>query len=217
MISSSPRGSACSPSSSHVKRGSGSNPITPTFAPFGRYAHVGCERIENTHPGLRLHGLSVPFQGSRWRLTSAPEVGSSSTLYVEKGTLHGMDITYLSQVSVQVHDYRYSRRTDVDYSWNVWDAESTQVFYEQALPYFHPESLRPLMGNCVPTVIGLYSAAAGRLSLAMELPHPVGWREADPYISGELKEKIITAYQNIHCQGILHNDVKLENVLIGWS
>ena len=91
------------------------------------------------------------------------------------------------------------------------------MFYEQILPYIHPETLRPLMGTCVPTVISLYSAVAGRLSLAMELPHPVGWREADPHISAELKEKVITAYQNIHRQGILHNDVKLENVLIGWS
>lgn len=73
------------------------------------------------------------------------------------------------------------------------------------------------MGICVPTVIGLYSAATGRLSLAMELPHPVGWREADPHISTELKEKVITAYRNIHHQGILHNDVKLENMLIGKS
>jgi RIO-like serine/threonine protein kinase len=73
------------------------------------------------------------------------------------------------------------------------------------------------MGICVPTVIGLYNAAGGRLSLAMELPHPIGWREADPHISVELKEKVIVAYQNIHGRNILHNDVKLENVLIGVS
>jgi len=73
------------------------------------------------------------------------------------------------------------------------------------------------MGICAPTVIGLYSAAGGRVSLAMELPHPVGWREADPYISPELKEKVIVAYQNIHGRNILHNDIKLENLLIGVS
>ena len=71
------------------------------------------------------------------------------------------------------------------------------------------------MGICAPTVIGLYSVAGGRLSLAMELPHPVRWREADPRISAELKEKVVAAYQNIHSRKILHNDVKLENVLIG--
>ena len=71
------------------------------------------------------------------------------------------------------------------------------------------------MGICAPTIIGLYNASAGRLSLAMELPHPVGWRQADPQISAELKEKVVIAYQNIHNQGILHNDVKLENMLIG--
>jgi hypothetical protein len=73
------------------------------------------------------------------------------------------------------------------------------------------------MGICAPTVIGLYNAAGGRLSLAMELPHPIGWREADPHISVELKEKVIVAYQNVHGRNILHNDVKLENALIGVS
>ena len=73
------------------------------------------------------------------------------------------------------------------------------------------------MGICAPTTIGLYNAAVGRLSLAMELPHPHGWREADPYIPTELKEKVIIAYQNIHRQNILHNDAKLENILIGVS
>lgn len=51
--------------------------------------------------------------------------------------------------------------------------------------------------------------------MAMELPHPVRWREADPHIPTELKEKVIVAYQNIHGRNILHNDVKLENILIG--
>jgi len=73
------------------------------------------------------------------------------------------------------------------------------------------------MGICAPTVIGLYSVAGGRLSLAMELPHPVRWHEADPQISAGLKEKVVAAYENIHGRKILHNDVKLENVLIGMS
>lgn len=123
-------------------------------------------------------------------------VGSASTLFLSKGTLLGKDITYISQV------------------WNAWDSESMQMFYEQVLPYIRPEGLRPLMGVCVPTVIGIHSTAGG-VSLAMELPHPIGWRPADPYISAELKEKIITAYQNLHRRNILHNDLKLENILIG--
>jgi serine/threonine protein kinase len=91
------------------------------------------------------------------------------------------------------------------------------MFYEQVLPYIDPETLRPLMGICAPTVIGIHSSAAGRLTLAMELPHPTGWRSADPYISAELKEKIITTYKSIHGRNILHNDVKLDNMLIGVS
>lgn len=92
-----------------------------------------------------------------------------------------------------------------------------QAFYEQVLPYIHSETLRSLMGVCAPTAIGLYNAAAGSLSLAMELPHPICWRQADPHISAELKEKVIIAYHNIHSRNILHNDVKLENTLIGVS
>lgn len=91
------------------------------------------------------------------------------------------------------------------------------MFYEQVLPYIDPETLRPLMGICAPTVVGIHSSAAGRFTLAMELPHPTGWHSADPYISAELKEKVIFAYQSIHGRNILHNDVKLENILIGLS
>lgn len=98
ISSSSSRSSVGSPSLSCMKRGPGFNPVTPTFASFGKYADVGSERIEGSHPGLRLHGLSVPPQRFHRRLKSCPEVGSSSTLSVEKGVLLGMDITYLSQV-----------------------------------------------------------------------------------------------------------------------
>ena len=59
MISSLLLGSACLPNSSRVKRGSGFNPVAPTFMPFGRYADVGSQRIESSHPGLPLHGWFV--------------------------------------------------------------------------------------------------------------------------------------------------------------
>lgn len=217
MISSLLPGSAPSQNSSGVKCGSGSNPVTSTFTPFGRYVDVGSQEIKDLHPSLPFHGWSVSPPGFCRKLTNRTQVGPTSTLYLNKGTLLGKDITYLSQVYVHVHDCQSPCRADVSYSWNIWDAESTQEFYEQVLPYIHPETLRPLMGICAPTVIGLYSAAGGKMSLAMELPHPVGWREADPYISAELKEKVIIAYQNIHGRNILHNDVKLENFLIGVS
>ena len=118
---------------------------------------------------------------------------------------------------MRVNDHLFPRHVDVCHSWNAWDAESTQLFYEQVLPYIHPETLRPLMGICTPTVIGIYNTAAGGLSLAMELPHTTGWCQADPYISAELKERVIMAYQTIHGRNILHNDAKLENILIGAS
>jgi serine/threonine protein kinase len=73
------------------------------------------------------------------------------------------------------------------------------------------------MGVCVPTAINFYDAGSGRVAVAMELPHPVGWRQADPYISVELKEKVVIAYQNLHSKVLLHNDVKVENILIGAS
>lgn len=71
------------------------------------------------------------------------------------------------------------------------------------------------MGICIPTVIGAYATTAGRITLAMEPPHHIGWHEADPYASLELKDKIVEAYRKIHAQGVLHNDVELRHMLIG--
>jgi hypothetical protein len=71
------------------------------------------------------------------------------------------------------------------------------------------------MGICIPTIIGIYSIAAGRVTVAMEPPHHIGWREADPHISIELKESILEAFRKIHAQGVLHNDVELRHIMIG--
>jgi hypothetical protein len=98
MISSSFLGSACLPSPSRVKRGSGFNPSAPTFTPFGRYADVSSQKIQSSHPGVRLHGEFVKSLRSCCKLTNHTQVGSTSTMYLKKGTLLGMDITYLSQV-----------------------------------------------------------------------------------------------------------------------
>ena len=98
MSSSSLPGSTCLPTSSRVKHGSGFNPVTSTFTPFGRYVDVGSHKIKSSHPGLRLHGWSTSSPRSCWKLINHTKVGSSSTLYLNKGTLLGLDITYISQV-----------------------------------------------------------------------------------------------------------------------
>lgn len=76
------------------------------------------------------------------------------------------------------------------------------------------DHLRPLQGKHVPRVIGAFSVPGGRMSLAMEPPSRSGWREASLSDTDEVKEKIIQAYNAIHSQGVLHNDVELRHILI---
>lgn len=56
MLSSSFLGCVGSSSSSRVKLGPASTSAPKTFAPFGKYADVGSQKIKTSHPGLRLHG-----------------------------------------------------------------------------------------------------------------------------------------------------------------
>ena len=74
------------------------NPFKQKFAPPERYADVGSQKIISTHPGIRLHSESIPPTIFNRSLTDHTEAGSTSTLHLEKGTLLGMDITYITQV-----------------------------------------------------------------------------------------------------------------------
>lgn len=51
--------------------------------------------------------------------------------------------------------------------------------------------------------------------MAQDLPHPVGWKEADMFLKDDQKEAIIDAYQKLHDRGILHGDVEYRHMLIG--
>lgn len=85
----------------------------------------------------------------------------------------------------------------------------------QVLLFTHPQLLRPLQGICVPYLIQVCDSFAGRMTMALDVPHPVGWREADSGISQKLKEDIIAAYELVHAQGVIHGDVELRHMLIG--
>ena len=75
--------------------------------------------------------------------------------------------------------------------------------------------LRPLQGDCIPWVIGVYHCNGGRIGVAQDLPHPKRWREADMFLEEVHKEAIIAAYQKLHDRGILHGDVAYRHMLIG--
>lgn len=89
-------------------------------------------------------------------------------------------------------------------------AQSMQLYM-----YSHPELLRPLQGTCVSYVIGVSEPHEGRVAVAMEMPHPVGWKEVDAYESDAAKDAIMHAYKTLHSRGILHGHVQHEHVLLG--
>lgn len=91
-------GSACSQSSPQENPASGPNPGNPTFTPFGKYADVGTHEIMNTHPGVRFHGWFASLLVFYRKLINRTQVGSASTLHLNKGSLLGKDIAYISQV-----------------------------------------------------------------------------------------------------------------------
>lgn len=92
---------------------------------------------------------------------------------------------------------------------------TVHTFFDQLYLFAHPKLLRPLQGICVPYIVGVYNGPEGHMSIAMETPHPTGWRTASPDIPQSQKEVIIEAYRKIHTQGIEHRLVSYENMLIG--
>lgn len=79
--------------------------------------------------------------------------------------------------------------------------------------YSESSYLRDLQGTFIPRLIGLYSVD-GAVSVAMELPSSSFWVEASEDMSNHLKRKCIAAFDAIHAQGVLHNDVELRHMLI---
>ena len=79
--------------------------------------------------------------------------------------------------------------------------------------YADPSYLRSLQGKVVPEIIGLY-LVDGAISVAMELPSSTFWVEASEDMSDYLKRKCITAFDEIHARGVLHNDVELRHMLV---
>ena len=75
--------------------------------------------------------------------------------------------------------------------------------------------LHPLQGDCVPWIIGVCHCLGGCVGIAQDLPHPMGWREANMFLEESQKESIIEAYQKLHDRGILHGDAEYRHMLIG--
>ncbi|KAG9104427.1 hypothetical protein FRC06_002662 [Ceratobasidium sp. 370] len=66
----------------------------------------------------------------------------------------------------------------------------TLGLYVELFLYASWDHLRPLQGQCIPTVIGPFSAPGGKVGLLMEPMSPTGWREASMSDSDEIKEKV---------------------------
>ncbi|KIJ68512.1 hypothetical protein HYDPIDRAFT_106713 [Hydnomerulius pinastri MD-312] len=117
--------------------------------------------------------------------------------HVTKGTIAGQNLTCILK------------------SWEF--AKSWSNFFAELFVYSHPKLLRWLQGDCVPRVIGVYSDSwiSGNLSIAMEVPHHVGWHTAHPDMPREAKEAVINVFERIHSQGVMHGDVTLQDILIG--
>ena len=79
--------------------------------------------------------------------------------------------------------------------------------------YSDPDYLRPLQGEVVPKIIGVYLSDIS-ISIAMELPSSDFWIEASEAMSEELKSRCIAAFDKIHDRGVLHNDIELRHMLI---
>ncbi|KAI0793440.1 hypothetical protein C8Q75DRAFT_804253 [Abortiporus biennis] len=87
------------------------------------------------------------------------------------------------------------------------------LFSELAL-YKSENHLKPLQGDLVPYVIGLY-VNPDNFNVAMSLPHLSFWIEASPQMPFVLKHQCIEALHRLHVHGILHGDIEARRFLIG--
>ncbi|TCD60283.1 hypothetical protein EIP91_010427 [Steccherinum ochraceum] len=73
--------------------------------------------------------------------------------------------------------------------------------------------LLPLQGDVVSSVLDVV-IAAGRMSLALEVPDSSRWYQASKKMPISMKDRVLSAYQKIHARGVLHGSVSLRNILI---
>ena len=77
----------------------------------------------------------------------------------------------------------------------------------------HKTQLRAIHGITVPALIGIHSNVHG-IQMTYDIPHHSFWIEASSDMPDVLKRRCIQAYDQLHCQGVLHGNVEFENILI---
>ena len=77
----------------------------------------------------------------------------------------------------------------------------------------HPQYLLPLQGDVISPVLDVHVNCSG-VHIVFQVPDPRAWCQAAPRMPVILKERIIQAYQKIHCRGVLHGAVSLSNIIV---
>ncbi|KAF5355743.1 hypothetical protein D9756_003930 [Leucocoprinus leucothites] len=90
---------------------------------------------------------------------------------------------------------------------NKWDGFAREVA-------LHKTQLRAIHGVAVPALIGVHTNFDG-IQMTYDVPHHSFWIQASPDMPDVLKRRCLQAYDQLHCQGVLHGNVEFENILIG--
>ncbi|CAL1695968.1 unnamed protein product [Somion occarium] len=97
--------------------------------------------------------------------------------------------------------------------WHHGVSNNRKGFFSELALYKAQQYLKPLQGDVVPHIIGVYATDEG-LDVKMELPHSSFWIEASSKMPEVLKERCVQAYMKIHSRGVLHGSVELRHMLI---
>lgn len=124
-------------------------------------------------------------------LSSDPPNAYTNTVYFMRGTLGTERISW-----IQKH----------------WLPSENASFNKELRIYKHIMGKSPL--RCVPTLIQAWHTKEGSY-LAMELPHPTGWRTATNTLSAEMVQRIVDAHKLLATRGVLHRSPNLSDILIG--
>lgn len=139
--------------------------------------------------------------------------------FAAKHTFHGKNKKQIGHLSG--YGYRINVRSgiiaghNVTCLWKTWDvSKSWREFFQELYFYSHPELLRWLQGIVVSHVIGVHDGSNGQKSIFMEAPHHIFWHTAHPGLSIGEKQAVIRAYETLHANGILHNNIDAHNICI---
>ncbi|KAI0274683.1 hypothetical protein BC834DRAFT_5389 [Gloeopeniophorella convolvens] len=158
----------------------------PLYQAQGKFAWMNGKRIENVKTLMWLGA------------------GIMSSAHIKSGT-----VKERRGDANEVVEVKYICKT-----WEMSTMGDWEGFYSELALYKSSRYLRPLQGDVVPRIMGIYTRP-GKVDIAMELPHPVFWMEASASIPLVLKARVVEAFRKLHERGVVHGDVALRHILIG--